>query len=174
MVLSPEQTRAASTMQSLKKIRANIKGNITRIMNFAYELTSESPETTDALKMRAKRVEDLFSQFNDIEHQIITCSPSEDSHIEEVEVNYFAASALLTEWIRKKSIVEDIHVISPRQDESQFDVSQFHQPTPRVKLPALELPKFDGDSKKWQSFLIPFVLRFMTNRLSLLRKNFHI
>lgn len=145
-----------ATIPALKKIRSTIKGNITRLLSWANELNADSGESVEAIQTRLTRLKELFNQFNDVEVQIFTCDSTEESDSELTENNFFAASALLNEWIRKRTLSENYVTVPPKLDETGFDISVNNHPTPRVKLPQLELPKFDGDPKKWQGFFDAF------------------
>lgn len=153
MVLNPAN---AATILPLKKIRSTAKGNITRLYQYASKLSADSGESVEALQTRSKRLEELFVQFNDVEQQIMQCDDEEESQIEEVENNYFTASALFMEFIRKRTLAENYVTSAPKFDETNLDLSHAQFPTPRIKLPSLELPKFDGDCKKWQGFFDAF------------------
>lgn len=139
-----------------KKLRSTIKGSLTRQFNYISTLSSQSVDTIDALKVRATRVEDLFNQFNNVEAKIFDLNPDEESVIQEVEDNYIVSMSLLNEWVRKRAIAAQSNIILSGNDTIMNNSQVGNSIRADIRLPRLDLMKFEGDHRKWQEFFDVF------------------
>lgn len=138
---------AMTEIESLKKLRSNAKGSMTKLLNYVSELRSDNIHDIEQLKTRAKRAQEIFETFMNLEEQIIRCNPDEHSDLDPFEDSYYTVLSGLNSWIRKKSISEGI---SHHSGNDTGNLSHSHGAD--VRLPKINIPIFSGEYKEWQTF----------------------
>lgn len=125
----------------LIKQRGIIKGKLTVFNKFLEEWTIEKGIKT--LKLHTDRLPDLWKSFQDIQFQI--CGFDEESEIlaesERFEKKYY----FLLE--KALNLLEEHTSSPPPSPLAQAEIKPF-----AVKLPKIELTKFDGDYSDWINF----------------------
>lgn len=136
----------AEPLDNLKKERANIKSKLTRFKTFLDRFTS------DKLLQLESRLDDIKPErerFELIQNQIELLDPSEagKNELEDFEDRFYDIFGFA-----KSKIVECYQPISIQSLPENSRSSKSN-----VRLPIMDLPKFDGDYEKWEHFRDMFV-----------------
>ena len=134
-----------SKIKSVKLLRANVKGQLTKILNVS-NVANPDPDEIDVYRARLDRARTLFNDFESYEKELFELDPDNSaSQIDEVFETFVQIEARLKKAIRKSS----------PQDVSTADFNNTTMNTTyrsEAKLPKLVIPKYTGDPMQWQSF----------------------
>lgn len=140
----------ATPLEKNIKKRGVIKGSLTRFKTFLNKCDENTPTTE--IQQRLNKLESLWTQFDEVQLEIEMLDTSDDAE----EASSEEREAFESEYFRLQSHAEQI--ISTRVEHEV--VRETPVPTAReasidkqrIKLPALSLPEFDGDRKRWLGF----------------------
>lgn len=126
--------------QRLIRQRAAYRGKITRIQTFLHEF-DETQHNIEDIKARSEYLNSVWLKLQEIQDDIeISQEDETDNTGTEIENLYFSVKAqlqtLLSEQQRKHP--------PPGPNESSKVSTSAH-----IKLPAIQLPSFEGDYKQW-------------------------
>lgn len=133
----------------LVRQRGRVKARLTGFRTFVTSL-EQNPERRIELRSRIKKAEQLWIEFDIIQNKIENIDDTEE---QELERNNFEDlyHQIITE-ARRLSITEQAPALQNTQVNAQPIVQSEPGIRPIVKLPNIELPKFDGNYERW----IPF------------------
>lgn len=136
--------------KELIKKRASFKGRLTSFSNYLDCLHDQSMDVSDfkELELRLGKMEILYGQYDEI--QLALECVSEDVNIRLSERSEFE-SLYYKAIIRAKGLLSDMsknHDSSLHSDNAQLQ-NTMHRP---VKLPTIQLPKFNGSYDNWLEF----------------------
>ncbi|XP_018405553.1 PREDICTED: uncharacterized protein LOC108781929 [Cyphomyrmex costatus] len=120
----------AEDMTALVRRRATIKSQLTRIYNYVISLSVDLVDVSEC-QVRTQKVKDLWIEFDVIQSKIEDIDTSEAQLVE-------------------RSNFESVTVEQGRQQAEASRVESIQQG--KVRLPALDLPKFDGTYSQWSLF----------------------
>lgn len=165
-------------LQKLRAKRTNIKGQITQFVNF---VKTHGEERKEQLPDRIKRAEDLYNAYNEIQSQIAEkkiesimakdppATQEERQALEaeivleqqSVEEAYFKYIAIARKLLEPDPVNQIEHVMYPQEQVNNIS----------VKLPTLQLPKFNGSYDQWLMFKDTFISVIDSNtRLTKIQK----
>ena len=131
-------------MEALRQSRENIKGSMSRIVEYI-----KTTQTADAevLQVRLTRANNLIDQFNKLENKMLMQDENEPSELAAFEEDYYTAVAMINTRLRKLSMKE---ATENSAHNSTLNSSQQHFGD--IRLPKISIPTFSGDYMQWQSF----------------------
>ncbi|XP_073966924.1 uncharacterized protein [Choristoneura fumiferana] len=124
------------SLAQLVVARGHAKGSITRLLNYSGEL-SNKPLTE--LKIKRDRLIHVFQNFESLQVQIDVIEP--DDQLAGVEDTYCLILQRLDD------------AIAAHHSSGVAPSSSAIGPSVRTKLPNIEIPKFDGKYKDYQTFI---------------------
>ncbi|KAJ8913119.1 hypothetical protein NQ315_006037 [Exocentrus adspersus] len=128
---------------SLNKKKSILKSQLTRFEK--YLNTPEKVENKVQVEIRLKKIETAFEEFEKIQTQLEILEEGEDDTRDEMENRYYEAIA------KAKTIVKE--QIQQVPQVSQLDLNSLSlELASGVKIPAIRLPMFSGDTQGWISF----------------------
>ncbi|XP_048477852.1 uncharacterized protein LOC105387623 [Plutella xylostella] len=137
-------------MDILIKKRSSIKGKLTRVFNFASQLDPKSTTPTHhEVRVRLEDMNSVLIQFEEIQDSIEESEQYSQEHEEEratFENRYYQTKALMESFLGGGGGGGTTTQPATTQHECTA------QRKPQVKLPQLELPRFDGDVRQWPAF----------------------
>ncbi|CAG9136384.1 unnamed protein product [Plutella xylostella] len=137
-------------MDILIKKRSSIKGKLTRVFNFASQLDPKSTTPTHhEVRVRLEHMNSVLIQFEEIQDSIEESEQYSQEHEEEratFENRYYQTKALMESFLGGGGGGGTTTQPATTQHECTA------QRKPQVKLPQLELPRFDGDVRQWPAF----------------------
>ncbi|XP_048478552.1 uncharacterized protein LOC125488881 [Plutella xylostella] len=141
-------------MENLKKERSVMRRLFTKAKNELLPiLTTNLPKPNIELKEKynflAANAENMFKVDEKIKEVWLSMENlDEELYFQDLE----AINEYESEWIKIKTRYEEIN----KEEESKYDsasvVSSHNSEMRRLRLPKLELPKFDGKAKNWIAF----------------------
>ncbi|XP_011685499.1 PREDICTED: uncharacterized protein LOC105448555 [Wasmannia auropunctata] len=148
---------ATSELSGLVSMRGRIKSKLTMFKTYLEKAATDSVKRAE-LPSRLEKAEGLWHEYNMVQNKIEDLDTSETQLIEResFEDSYHAiitsARALQPRPDRASQSNSVNFTLEPSTSDHQFNIlSQPQRPT-KVKLPNIELPKFDGNYNRW----IPF------------------
>lgn len=149
-----------TTLETLKYQRSAAKGKLTRIVIFMQNVDVDQRQSIHEIKARQKELELILQRFDQVQLQIemVDDGPDRQSvHEQErcsFEEKYYRVKARMDSIITPHTPASA--PTSPLAPADRFSCTALHYDgegrKPRVKLPQLELPKFDGDIRQWPTF----------------------
>lgn len=136
-------------MESLIKKRKRIKTKITRAENLTTQL-SERNITIGILEVRIEQLKENWREFCRVQDEIEeSCANDIDLEeqqkvMEDMEIRYCLILDKLNQLIKDR--------VQMNHTQENGEVSRGNNNCPRVKLPKIELPSFDGNLLEWNSF----------------------
>lgn len=131
--------------KSLVLQRGQIKASLTRFSNHVSSLAGKKVVDVNNLQRRIADAEPLLKEFNDIQSAIEQQTETiDDSQREEFENTYYESISKANDLILKhkpKALPETRNSDLPSQ----------------IRLPRIDLPKFDGNYERWFPFYDTFV-----------------
>lgn len=140
-------------LKELAKKRSVIKGRLTKFKDHVNLLTQVGANKMTSvqvkeLALRVDKIQELLSDFNVLQSNIELLSSNEDEQLTErdlIETQFFSLLSTANELIEcanleKRSVYDDS---TSNQDSHSMN---------SVKLPTINLPKFDGNYLKWLEF----------------------
>lgn len=121
----------------------------TQLTNFE-KLVSEDQLDNANLKLRLKRITELFHAYEELHDELALLEPSDDhfKEFDDIQNRYYA-------------IATKFHALDQPSTSRELSVNTtsiaVDNHTRRIKLPVAELPKFDGSLDKWLSFKNTFI-----------------
>ncbi|XP_049886600.1 uncharacterized protein LOC126381268 isoform X1 [Pectinophora gossypiella] len=143
-------------LQQLKQQRSSLKGKLTRICNFIQSYSATN-NTLHEIKARQAELEKIFIRFDELQSAIecCECDDPERQEIYEQERQTFEDKYYLVKSKMDALLTGPIITARLSTDHQQLSSTLNHDTMykkPRVKLPQLELPRFDGDIRQWPAF----------------------
>lgn len=142
----------AEELNNLRYKRGGHKAQLTLFEKFLNQISTEkiSAETLVVIKQRTNKIESLLDTFSEIQTQIEILSKSEAELLEResFQDNYFSLLA-------KASIIISDHEANTTASQLTDTLSnngERIQNRMNIKLPAINLPTFDGTFSAWRSF----------------------
>lgn len=140
-------------LEALIKQRATYKGKFSRIISW-YNKNSNSEQDFMEFQVRENSLIQAFQNYETVDLEIEQNDPSKKD-ADSVEDKYFSCLAKL-----KRKILE----LSPKTQSQQVQAPVIFQPKPpNVNLPQLNIPEFNGDITKWNSFYQLFETLILDN-----------
>ncbi|KAG5880811.1 hypothetical protein JTB14_027978 [Gonioctena quinquepunctata] len=137
-------------MEDLIRKRGRSKGNITRIENFIAEHENDENLNNNELVIRENILIKAFNDYCRIQDCIEDEDESQIVDREVVEERYVAVHSKLRTLIQKT-----VNMVSATNEvvaQGNYFRSSQGSPTPKVKLPNLNIPIFTGSYEDWRSF----------------------
>ncbi|KAG5861358.1 hypothetical protein JTB14_024745 [Gonioctena quinquepunctata] len=137
-------------MEDLIRKRGRSKGNITRIENFIAEHETDENLNNNELVIRENILIKAFNDYCRIQDCIEDEDESQIVDREVVEERYVAVHSKLRTLIQKT-----VNMVSATNEvvaQGNYFRSSQGSPTPKVKLPNLNIPIFTGSYEDWRSF----------------------
>lgn len=151
-------------LAKLVKQRGRVKAKLTAFGNFLTSLDAE-PQRRVELTTRIEKAEALWTEFNVIQNKIEDLEESEEQLAQRInfEDAYYATisrarNVAMTNQIAQQNIQPIAGPIEPLVFR------------PNVKLPNIELPKFDGNYERWIPFRDLFESLIASTALSPVQK----
>ncbi|KAG5878143.1 hypothetical protein JTB14_032254 [Gonioctena quinquepunctata] len=126
-------------MEDLIRKRGRSKGNITRFENFIAEHENDENLNNNELVIRENILIKAFNDYCRIQDCIEDEDESQIVDREVVEERYVAVHSKLRTLIQKK-----VNMVSATNAQGNYSRSSQGSPTPKVKLPNLNIPIFTG------------------------------
>ncbi|XP_011858966.1 PREDICTED: uncharacterized protein LOC105556478 [Vollenhovia emeryi] len=171
----------ASRLTSLNKERGIVKGQVTRIHNYFTDLTIESADPEE-IAVREQKLRGLWDQFEiaqakieDIQAEDEDPNQSEEQKRErsEFETTYYHSMALAKRLLAPTTPRDTPGASRPLRTPAVDEPEGVA--TSSIKLPQLNLPKFDGNYSQWLSFRDSFqALIDECNTLSDIQKFYYL
>lgn len=144
-------------LQTLKAVRASYKGKLTRLQKYIEKLQQETSITIiNDIRVRMQELPNILRQFDEIQMEIETLDPENtvqnEQEREQFENKYFEIKAAMDAKISGPIVSTSNTSFAPDERFYSTRVSESTYKKPNVKLPQLELPKFDGDMRQWPAF----------------------
>ncbi|XP_060846165.1 uncharacterized protein LOC132925818 [Rhopalosiphum padi] len=145
-----------SDLISLKARRGQLKGQLTR---FSTYVNKESVDIFE-IKCRSKKMEELWSEFDQVQSDIESFADETDDYRIEFEEIYFSAMALGENLLQRASTKKD-------DNGGQKSTTTVHNTahtmycsansccsgaTAAMKLAPIDVPKFSGAYEEWSAF----------------------
>lgn len=143
-------------LQTLKQKRSAIKGKLTRIERYVQNFDADR-HSMNEIKVRQGDLEQLIQRFEELQLQIELIDDAadrQDIHEEErsaFEDRFYGLKACMMSALTARSPIPTVAASLSRHSD-QSNCTHYDHAKPRVKLPQLELPKFDGDIRQWPAF----------------------
>ncbi|XP_036147425.1 uncharacterized protein LOC118647175 [Monomorium pharaonis] len=129
----------ASETKRFTQKRTTLKTQLTIL----ERLVAEGGVTDTNLKMRLKRVSELYHAYEEMQAEFESGEQSSDAN--EIQDRYYQLASTIEDNSRPASRATNSNTI-PTENNIK-----------RIKLPVAELPKFNGDLEKWLSFKNTFM-----------------
>lgn len=133
------------TENTLKTNRKSIVNRISRIHTFIFNTYNPETHNIAEITVRQEDLQNLWLTYDTTQTQLEELNPKvHENHRESVEEKYFSTSA----QIRK---ILDSHFTKQKETSQPNDISNSEQ-KPKMNLPQLKIPIFDGNYHQWRSF----------------------
>ncbi|XP_022828982.1 uncharacterized protein LOC111358223 isoform X2 [Spodoptera litura] len=141
------------SLKELVKKRSIVKGRLTKFKDYVNVLTQIGAKKITSIQvkeisLRVDKFQELLSDFNIIQSDIELLSSNDDEQLNErdsIESQFFSLLSTAKELIEcANSEKRSLH------DESMSN--QYSHSMNSIKLPTINLPKFDGNYLKWLEF----------------------
>ena len=129
------------SLLDLKKKRMAARGWMTRTKNRLEELLGSKVTDGDAVQAAKADCQKRLDELDDIQQQVKVCFDSEQEMMEDINAAASLREAVTAVLVRASKVLSDSGDSVSRSSMSD-----------NLKLPKLELPKFDGSVLQWQSF----------------------
>ncbi|XP_050543053.1 uncharacterized protein LOC126906529 [Daktulosphaira vitifoliae] len=136
-------------LRNLIMRRGQLKSSLTRFEKFIREL-SEGDEI-DQLKLRRQKIEDIWSEFDQVQSAIEIESEEESQAIyrKEFEDVFFKSVAAADSFIQNKETPKVNKRVPQIIEADEHNISLSKLP---INLPPVTLPNFSGDYYEWSTF----------------------
>lgn len=147
--------------RDLVKKRASYKGRLTAFCNYVNDLEDTlNPSQVNELQLRLSKIENLYSQYDEVQLRI-------ECLVEDINSQISERTDFESTYYHIVSKAQDLHsrniILKNREKSDQDDCSHRSRKCNPVKLPTIQLPKFSGSYEKW--------LEFRDKYLSLIHSN---
>lgn len=151
-----------SNLAQLRFKRGQAKASVTRVQKYFDAIDASNPTENDIiqLKLRLTRLDPIFAEFSivqgDIEYEMEKEKASDDDiekeseERERFETIYFDLIAKITNVICKFEAKQN--AISEASDNASSHSGSLNHSIASSKLPAMNLPSFDGALDKWLDY----------------------
>ncbi|XP_049878912.1 uncharacterized protein LOC126375875 [Pectinophora gossypiella] len=139
-------------VKDLVKKRGSFKGRLTGFINFCTELSKKELTSSDAreLQLRLSKLQSLYDQYDEVQLQI-------ECLVLEPEPQYTARTEFDSQYYRALADAEEMlstfnkanEPPAPAGSDKSTHTSNRNQ---LVKLPTIQLPKFNGVYESWLEF----------------------
>jgi len=153
--------------KKVKAMRAQLKGQVTRICNY---LSTEQEITYTQAEARCLKLEELWTIFNENQTLVKVLLTKEDAQLEDV-MKEEEGERIVFETAYYKAMDKARSIMIDTQQNVKTDIQQTQQAnrvnqldTIDVKLPTLTLPAFSGEYDKWMHFKDAFTSLIHDNR----------
>ncbi|XP_063366895.1 uncharacterized protein LOC134655371 [Cydia amplana] len=149
--------------KDLVRKRGSCKGQLTLFTKYLGQLEESSLTQAEAsqLQLRIGKIEALYELYDDVQTQLECSSDNLDAHMterDEFQNNYFSvlsrAQDMLSNFIKKR---DEFESCSNRGSRSGANNRKL------VKLPTIQLPKFQGSYENWLGFRDTFTSLIHSN-----------
>lgn len=134
-----------SEISSLQKKRDDLLECISVISPYVDEYEKSRGCNVDLLKTYKKKIDDAWSQVTVAQKELVDVNEENPTDVAEAQQKYCALGERLTKLIDSVSLS-----LTPTLTNS--GVSSAVAQTMSIKLPLLQIPKFDGTIENWSSF----------------------
>lgn len=151
-----------SLLNKRKSLLKNIKTKITKLNNFMEQNTDQWNDVNIInLKQRGRDLEKCYEDYESLEINIDMLDELQEDKGEEFEDNYYEACAQVASILDLRSKAKHTRTLNLHDTAtpasqvhlpSQAQSVTSHQTIPKLQLPALTLPKFNGNINNWVSF----------------------
>lgn len=155
---------------TLIKQRGLIKGKLTRLINYVNSFDPEKDDHCE-IKARSSELKSIMDNFETIQTQIEEWDTADGQEL----IQEDERSSMESKYYTIKGHMEKLLEESSGNLSQQFS-STINNPQdsviskPRVKLPQLELPMFDGALKEWPTFKNLFMCAVNSANIPILQK----
>lgn len=133
-------------MDSLIKRKSIIKGQITKILNFAKACNDASP--FDDMKVRLDKLNRHYQEFVNVEDELFKIDSEISSDMDKIDEDFCVATTIFSKLMRQKIHAPVVNI----NNTDPLNASICAGPSSDYKLPRLSLPTFSGNGREWQSF----------------------
>jgi len=144
-----------SDIVSLKARRGQLKGQLTRFSTYVNKETVDPFE----IKCRGKKMEELWSEFDQVQSEIESFDDETDDYRVEFEEMYFSAMALGENLLQRMSAkkednggLKSIATVHTAQTMNCSSNSCCNSATAAMKLSPIDVPKFSGAYEECSAF----------------------
>ena len=134
----------AEAIKKLNKRIGNIKGKITKFMNW---LGDDKSVATEEIEIRYEQAEKSLQEYYEAMEQLEIIDESTDYEADkkEFEGNYFKCLAVAKGILKKRvNTVQNTFSFTGGEEKSSDNFN--------IKLPTINLPSFDGEYAQWYPF----------------------
>lgn len=149
----------------LNKKRGAVKHKLTSFKTFVESIknlcdedqSSIEPQQWVELDLRIIRYENLLGEFEELQSEIEIATSDESmmqqfAERESFEENYFKVMSVAKELLSHRDLNDGLEDSSNVSHQSYRSSSVRNVDTGNIKLPTIELPKFNGSFEKWLEF----------------------
>lgn len=126
--------------------RGRVRARLTNFKTFVAKLEYE-PEKRVELSSRIEKAEQLWIEFDTIQNKIEDIDESDEQEIERADFED-SYHKIITDARRLSMTDQPIVFPSPRVDAQSVVQGEQFAIRPIVKLPSIDLPKFDGNYER--------------------------
>jgi len=164
-------TDLQEAVNKLTNRRGQIKGSLTRFINYMNKPENVTPENYPQMKLRSDKIALLWNLFDNVQSELeylTECDePTSNAERNSFEESYFHAMAYV-ENLSSTIVPNQTLNASAASDNEDGTVTRRNL---QVKLPQIDLPKFNGMYDKWMCFHDSFVSLIHNNaELTLIQK----
>ncbi|XP_036138905.1 uncharacterized protein LOC118644436 [Monomorium pharaonis] len=135
-----------------KKRRSIVKSACTRIKTYVDSITAVTPRVLSQLEERKGKLEQYWTEYNDVQTELEMYVESEQSDRIAFEDAFYELSSRIRDRLRPSSASRNVTAPSP----TPSNVSDAPSSSFNVRLPKLDLPKFSGKYDEWVPFCNAF------------------
>lgn len=159
MMSKSENLDISSNLKSLITKRSSIKGQITKFKNYISKITEQSKLTSiefAELSLKLGRFESLSAKFDELQSQIeLLNSDSLEEELDErehIEQELILCTAMAKSLIESQNEVKMVEQEQKRRQSLLQDAQCSFDLSDSIKLPQLQIAKFDGSYFRWLEF----------------------
>ncbi|XP_013149246.1 PREDICTED: uncharacterized protein LOC106111652 [Papilio polytes] len=141
--------------KELTKKRSSFKGQLTSFVNYCKDLKPPLDSVTlKELQLRTGRIEALYARFDEVQLQI-------ECLVDEVDAQYVSREDFESKYYKALSNAQDLLAACSNSPSSDFKSITSNRKL--VKLPTIQLPKFNGSYENWLEFRDTFASLIHSN-----------
>ncbi|XP_066596918.1 uncharacterized protein [Prorops nasuta] len=140
----------AARIQLIKQKRETLKSQIEHL----ERILNEGKTDRSSLRLRMRRLEELFHIFEDANDELLVLNPSESHHAEYaiIQDKYYKLAARVDNLLISANVLNFTETSSDPSISSRQSNTENNGRGRHIKLPEVKLPTFDGKYESWLSF----------------------
>ncbi|XP_078052012.1 uncharacterized protein LOC144478153 [Augochlora pura] len=135
-----------SQISTLRRRRGNIIGHITTLKNFLDNCEESEHRNISLITEHLNGLAKAWDRFDDIQFELETLDPSEETRRFEMQTNYYTVVARAKDLIQPNEQPNNSRSVHPASPALTVTAPM------AIKLPEMRLPTFDGTIENWASF----------------------